>query len=137
MGKAKKKANIGADLGFEAMLPEPLDAHPITAAMRQVEAGLEALQRALLLEAQDRAEDVADILRARLRDAEESLERVLCRVPGIGPSLVMGLQRVAHPAKDGAGQDSRPTNDDDRSENAQLEPGGVASRAYLEHVGLA
>jgi len=134
MGKQINTVSDASRLGFDALLSDTH--HPITEALAQVEGGLVALRRALVDEAQKRAETLAGDVRARVLDAESAVERAISHVPGVGPALAMRLFRATHGAEEAADAGVRPSNTDDASA-AQIEPGGVASSAYLAHVGLA
>jgi hypothetical protein len=120
------------DLGIAPMLGE----HAVADALAQIQGGLTALRSALMGEAQRRAELLVGDLRGRVLDAEASVERALSHVPAFGPALAMRLFRATHEAEPVTTESMAPSNHEDAS-RAQLEPGGVASSAYLQHVGLA
>lgn len=120
------------DLGITPMLGD----RAVADALAQIQGGLTALRSALMAEAQRRAELLASDLRGRVLDAEAAVERVLSHVPAVGPALAMRLFRATHDAEPVTAESMTPSNAEDPS-RAQLEPGGVASSAYLQHVGLA
>src|SRR5690242_16069671 len=88
----------------------------MAAAIAQLEVGCKAVGRALLHGAQARAGGAAASLKGRLLDTETGVEKLIARVPALGPMVAMSMYRVTHQAESSDGLVTRPSNLDDSPE---------------------
>jgi len=114
-------------------LGETADATAIADAIGQIGQGLKALRVAMQQEAKDLSDVAVDQLRSGLMRAEENLEWLIASVPGVGPSMALKMHQVTHTDESADEMPTRPSNVEDMSPH--IEPGGVASKEYLEYIG--
>jgi hypothetical protein len=111
--------------------PARFDTNEMASAIAQLEVGCKAVGRALLRGAQARAGGAAASLKGRLLDTETGVEKLIARVPALGPMLAMSMYRATR--QNHAGDDivTRPSNLDDAPEIlwANVYP-------YLDEIGL-
>jgi len=106
-------------------------ASEMASAIAQLEVGCKAVGRALLHGAQARAGGAAASLRGRLLETESGVEKLIARVPALGPMLAMSMYRATHQKEESDGIVTRPSNLDDSPEIlwSSVYP-------YLDEIGL-
>jgi hypothetical protein len=115
---------------YTGELPQK-DSGEMASALAQLEVGCKALGLALLHGAQARAGGAVDSLKGKLLDTETSVEKLIARVPAVGPMVAMSMYRATHTGDSSEGLATRPSNLDDVPEAVW---GTVYP--YLDEIGL-